>query len=235
MRQSQNLSSRPFGADDFGGGRQFPEESAQTSRLAGAPLNVALARSRVIHGQFWLMSRDVSAIFASSRSAASQVALVKPVHAAPHRRDDAFAEAPQTRGSSERRVRHLPRAGCGCNGRFDDTGVPECSTSFYLSTLRPFRDSLTHRRSSRDCPRYFEGGVSSVYLWDQDDGFAGVVLIKKGGLRGREGTATGSETSLSAVAKTPSARTPSGTPLNGKRSCRQLEKREGRLGLHPRV
>jgi len=26
---------------------------------------------------------------------------------------------------------------------------------------------------------YFEGGVSSVYLWDTDDGFAGVVLIKK--------------------------------------------------------
>lgn len=27
--------------------------------------------------------------------------------------------------------------------------------------------------------RYYEGGVSSVYLWDTDDGFAGVVLIKK--------------------------------------------------------
>ncbi|KAL1869315.1 hypothetical protein VTK73DRAFT_3182 [Phialemonium thermophilum] len=26
---------------------------------------------------------------------------------------------------------------------------------------------------------YYEGGVSSVYLWDQDDGFAGVVLLKK--------------------------------------------------------
>ncbi len=26
---------------------------------------------------------------------------------------------------------------------------------------------------------YYEGGVSSVYLWDLDDGFAGVVLIKK--------------------------------------------------------
>lgn len=32
------------------------------------------------------------------------------------------------------------------------------------------------------CPfqRYFEGGVSSVYLWDLDHGFAGVILIKKG-------------------------------------------------------
>lgn len=28
---------------------------------------------------------------------------------------------------------------------------------------------------------YYEGGVSSVYLWDQDDGFAGVILIKKVG------------------------------------------------------
>lgn len=29
--------------------------------------------------------------------------------------------------------------------------------------------------------RYFEGGVSSVYLWDLDDGgFAGVVVLKKG-------------------------------------------------------
>jgi hypothetical protein len=26
---------------------------------------------------------------------------------------------------------------------------------------------------------YYEGGVSSVYLWDLDEGFAGVVLIKK--------------------------------------------------------
>jgi len=30
--------------------------------------------------------------------------------------------------------------------------------------------------------RYFEGGVSSVYLWDLDHGFAGVILIKKGGI-----------------------------------------------------
>jgi capping protein beta len=27
---------------------------------------------------------------------------------------------------------------------------------------------------------YFEGGVSSVYFWDVDDGFAGCVLLKKG-------------------------------------------------------
>ena len=28
---------------------------------------------------------------------------------------------------------------------------------------------------------YFEGGVSSVYLWDLETGFAGVILIKKAG------------------------------------------------------
>ena len=27
---------------------------------------------------------------------------------------------------------------------------------------------------------YYEGGVASVYFWDLDDGFAGVVLLKKG-------------------------------------------------------
>uniref|UniRef100_A0A060TE91 F-actin-capping protein subunit beta n=1 Tax=Blastobotrys adeninivorans TaxID=409370 RepID=A0A060TE91_BLAAD len=27
---------------------------------------------------------------------------------------------------------------------------------------------------------YYEGGMSSVYLWDEDNGFAGVVLLKKG-------------------------------------------------------
>ena len=30
-------------------------------------------------------------------------------------------------------------------------------------------------------PSYFESGVCSVYLWDLDHGFAGVVLIKKAG------------------------------------------------------
>lgn len=29
---------------------------------------------------------------------------------------------------------------------------------------------------------YYEGGVSSVYFWNLDDGFAGVVLLKKGNL-----------------------------------------------------
>lgn len=30
---------------------------------------------------------------------------------------------------------------------------------------------------------YYEGGVGSVYFWDLDDGFAGVILLKKGALR----------------------------------------------------
>lgn len=34
-------------------------------------------------------------------------------------------------------------------------------------------------KSNRDFFRYYEGGVSSVYFWDLDDGFAGVVLLKK--------------------------------------------------------
>lgn len=29
---------------------------------------------------------------------------------------------------------------------------------------------------------YYEGGVSSVYFWNLDDGFAGVILLKKGEL-----------------------------------------------------
>ncbi|GKT42376.1 F-actin-capping protein subunit beta [Colletotrichum spaethianum] len=42
---------------------------------------------------------------------------------------------------------------------------------------------------------YYEGGVSSVYFWNLDDGFAGVVLLKKcrslsGSLRKCEGAAT---------------------------------------------
>lgn len=36
-------------------------------------------------------------------------------------------------------------------------------------------------RSTGVSCRYFEGGVSSVYLWDLDHGFAGVILIKKAG------------------------------------------------------
>lgn len=37
-----------------------------------------------------------------------------------------------------------------------------------------------HHADEAYSSRYYEGGLSSVYLWDQEDGgFAGVVLIKK--------------------------------------------------------
>ena len=41
---------------------------------------------------------------------------------------------------------------------------------------------------------YFEGGVSSVYLWDlEPSGFAGVVLIKKGESKNRRGRERGNK------------------------------------------
>lgn len=42
-------------------------------------------------------------------------------------------------------------------------------------------------RYSQQRLRYYEGGVSSVFLWDLDEGgFAGVVLFKKGNLNSFE-------------------------------------------------
>ncbi|KAM7219273.1 F-actin-capping protein subunit beta [Rhypophila decipiens] len=38
---------------------------------------------------------------------------------------------------------------------------------------------------------YYEGGVSSVYFWNLDDGFAGVVLLKKSSPQGGSNNATG--------------------------------------------
>lgn len=52
---------------------------------------------------------------------------------------------------------------------------------------QPHAELLINRQCSRVVTsdicvfRYFEGGVSSVYLWDLDHGFAGVILIKKAG------------------------------------------------------
>lgn len=44
----------------------------------------------------------------------------------------------------------------------------------------PFRSCMnSNPHSLFAIHSYFEGGVSSVYLWDTDNGFAGVVLIKK--------------------------------------------------------
>lgn len=43
----------------------------------------------------------------------------------------------------------------------------------------PFRKHLWGMVDLMRFFRYYEGGVSSVYFWDLDDGFAGVVLLKK--------------------------------------------------------
>jgi capping protein beta len=53
--------------------------------------------------------------------------------------------------------------------------------SFHIQITRHVqfvsRNQLCDRNAKR---RYFEGGVSSVFLWDlEDGGFAGVVLLKK--------------------------------------------------------
>jgi hypothetical protein len=51
----------------------------------------------------------------------------------------------------------------------------------HLSICSPFVREISELIvSGGSSHRYYEGGVSSVYLWDTEDGgFAGVVLIKK--------------------------------------------------------
>ena len=53
----------------------------------------------------------------------------------------------------------------------------------YLIVLNRLRKIEIDANAAFDQYRemYFEGGVSSVYLWDLDQGFAGVILIKKAG------------------------------------------------------
>ena len=54
------------------------------------------------------------------------------------------------------------------------------STPIARCTLDPRPLTLTWYLTFPTRPRYYEGGVSSVYLWDlEDGGFAGVVLLKK--------------------------------------------------------
>ena len=48
-----------------------------------------------------------------------------------------------------------------------------------VDVYRELQVSLRYLLSKADKTRYYEGGVSSVYFWDLDDGFAGVVLLKK--------------------------------------------------------
>jgi capping protein beta len=60
---------------------------------------------------------------------------------------------------------------------------------------------------------YYEGGVSSVYLWNLDDGFAGVVLLKKGELahtytHARTHTHIGTEDNTRATADNESTASP---------------------------
>jgi hypothetical protein len=43
---------------------------------------------------------------------------------------------------------------------------------------------------------YYEGGVSSVYFWNLDDGFAGVVLLKKGRFFSNRGVVISGEVRL---------------------------------------
>ena len=72
-------------------------------------------------------------------------------------RDDADAKTTQTRDHSERSFRYISR----------NVRLHKISVNVVLI-------------ASVNANRYFEGGVSSVYLWDLDDGgFAGVVLLKK--------------------------------------------------------
>ena len=66
--------------------------------------------------------------------------------------------------------------------------------------------------------RYYEGGISSVYLWDLDDGgFAGVVLFKKG-------EPGGTVSSCCLVSNPPYSTDAS-----------QTYRERGFLGFHPRI
>ena len=51
----------------------------------------------------------------------------------------------------------------------------------HLTPIKRCLSISTDPYACTDDFRYFEGGSSSVYLWDLDDGgFAGVILFKKG-------------------------------------------------------
>ena len=61
------------------------------------------------------------------------------------------------------------------SGRYDPPLEDGAQPSEHLRQLEiALNDAFDEYRN-----QYFEGGVSSVYLWDMDDGFAGVILIKK--------------------------------------------------------
>jgi len=53
---------------------------------------------------------------------------------------------------------------------------------------------------------YYEGGVSSVYFWNLDDGFAGVVLLKKGRFFQNRGVVILGEVRLMEIVATPAGK-----------------------------
>jgi len=74
------------------------------------------------------------------------------------------------------------------SGKYDPPLDDGAEPSEYLRKLEiEMNDAFNQYREM-----YFEGGVSSVYLWDLDHGFAGVILIKKTG----DTTPTGSWDSI---------------------------------------
>lgn len=76
-----------------------------------------------------------------------------------------------------------------------------CELSVVASYSPSFEKDATRRQNVAGWSllirsRYYEGGVSSVYFWDLDDGFAGVVLLKKSELVFAIITCTSSYTKL---------------------------------------
>jgi hypothetical protein len=75
-----------------------------------------------------------------------------------------------------------PLGGSGAGG-VDDQGNNEGAGEGAVPSER-VRKMEVRANEAFDVYRelYYEGGVSSVYFWNLDDGFAGVVLLKKGAL-----------------------------------------------------
>ncbi|KAL2296629.1 hypothetical protein Nmel_015952 [Mimus melanotis] len=84
-------------------------------------------------------------------------------------------------------LRKLPLPAPAAWGPAGQGVTQDCGTSEILASGQDNKEFLhfTTLLSSLSHPTvvqmYFEGGVSSVYLWDLDHGFAGVILIKKAG------------------------------------------------------
>ena len=66
----------------------------------------------------------------------------------------------------------------------DPNRVGDSYRSTWSNQYEPFLDGGTMPIEGEEggfdqySEMYFEGGVSSVYFWDLDDGFVGVILIK---------------------------------------------------------